>query len=177
MVLPGTVSCILPEHLDYIDIIETPVIESDNYTQDVQKINRINISVLTEWLEKHIKFAKKLYKDQYKSIVILERPMVNPQRFKNSLIAIRAFEATLIILEKLNLQYIIIDSKKWQHHFFGKDTTQIDLKKSSLKLSLDILEKNKESEYYVFEDLKKMLIKHGDGDAFLISYYIKEKLK
>jgi hypothetical protein len=90
MVLPGTVSCILPEHLDYIDIIETPVIESDNYTQDVQKINRINISVLTEWLEKHIKFAKKLYKNQFKSIVILERPMVNPQRFKQSRLCIKS---------------------------------------------------------------------------------------
>jgi hypothetical protein len=173
----GTVACILPEYSDYIDILETPVIESENYTQDVQKINRINIKELSEWIKKHLNFAKKIYKDKIKSIVILERPMVNPQRFKNSLIAIRAFEATLITLESLELNYIIIDSKKWQHHFFGKDTTQIDLKRASLKLSLDILEQNKESKYYVFEDLKKLLEKHGDGDAFLIGYYIKEKTK
>ena len=171
----GTLSCIIPELNNYIDIIETPVIESDNYTQDVQKINRIDLITLIEWLKKHLKFAEELYKDKIKSIVILERPMVNPQRFKNSLIAIRAFEATLISLEKLNLQYIIIDSKKWQHHFFGKDTTQIDLKKASLNLSLDILKNYNKELIYDFDNLSNLLKKHGDGDAFLICSYIKEK--
>lgn len=171
----GTVSCIIPELKNYIDIIETPVIESDNYTQDIQKINRINISEMINWLKKHLNFAKELYKDKIKSIVILERPMVNPQRFKNSLIAIRAFEATLIVLESLNLQYIIIDSKKWQHHFFGKDTTQIDLKKASLNLSLEILKNHKKELIYDFNYLSELLKKHGDGDAFLICSYIKEK--
>jgi hypothetical protein len=101
--------------------------------------------------------------------------MVNPQRFKNSLIAIRAFEATIIAIESLKLQYIIIDSKKWQHHFFGKDTTQIDLKKASLNLSLDILTKHKKELIYDFDHLSDLLIKHGDGDAFLICSYISEK--
>jgi hypothetical protein len=44
------------------------------------------------------------------------------------------------VLDELQLDYIIIDSKKWQHHFFGKDTSQIDLKKSSMNLSLTILD-------------------------------------
>jgi hypothetical protein len=45
---------------------------------------------LKNWLEKHIKAAKKLYKDEIKIIVILERPMVNPQRFKQSRICIES---------------------------------------------------------------------------------------
>lgn len=80
----------------------------------------------------------------------------------------RAFEATLIVLELLKLNYIIIDSKKWQHHFFGKDTTQIDLKETSKKLSLNILERYKgkiSNEEY--EDLNKNIVKHGDRRQFV----------
>jgi hypothetical protein len=81
---------------------------------------------------------------------------------------LRAFEATLIVLELLELNYIIIDSKKWQHHFFGKDTTQIDLKETSKKLSLNILERYKgkisDEEY---EDLNKNIVKHGDRRQFV----------
>lgn len=80
----------------------------------------------------------------------------------------RAFEATLIVLELLELNYIIIDSKKWQHHFFGKDTTQIDLKETSKKLSLNILERYKgkiSNEEY--EDLNKNIVKHGDRRQFV----------
>jgi len=81
---------------------------------------------------------------------------------------LRAFEATLIVLELLELNYIIIDSKKWQHHFFGKDTTQIDLKETSKKLSLNILERYKgkiSNEEY--EDLNKNIVKHGDRRQFV----------
>ena len=105
--------------------------------------------------------------------------MVNPQRFRESGYALRAFEATLIILEMLKLDYIIIDSKKWQHHFFGKDTTQIDLKKESLKLSLNILtdEYEKDNIYELdISNMKKLINSHGDGDSLLMCRYVKEKL-
>lgn len=42
------------------------------------------------WLKKHINYAKTIYKDEIKIIVILERPMVNPQRFKQSRICIES---------------------------------------------------------------------------------------
>lgn len=91
----------------------------------------------------------------------------------------RAFESTLIVIEKLGLNYIIIDSKKWQHHFFGKNTTQIDLKKSSEKLSLDIITeyKAKENVHELdYENLSQLIGKHGDGDSLLMCQYAKEKL-
>ena len=83
------------------------------------------------------------------------------------------------MLDELQLDYIIIDSKKWQHHFFGKDTSQIDLKRSSMNLSLTILDNieknNGENNVSEIQDLKKEVIKHGDGDSFLICKFIEEK--
>ena len=62
----------------------------------------------------------------------------------------------------LQLKYLIIDSKKWQHHFFGKDTSQIDLKKESEKLSLNIITNLLEgiSDDTHIADLSKIIIKH-----------------
>lgn len=76
------------------------------------------------------------------------------------------------------MNYIIIDSKKWQHHFFGKDTSQINLKESSKILSLNILEQKYKGKILddEYEDLTRKLIKHGDGDGLLICCYAEEKL-
>lgn len=178
MVALGSIACLIPEK-QYIDYLETPAFECNDYTQEIRKMNRIDIIELKEWFEKHLKFAKKIYKNKIKVIVILERPMVNPQRFRESGYALRAFEATLITLEMLKLDYIIIDSKKWQHHFFGKDTAQIDLKKESLKLSLNILtdEYEKDNIYELdISNMKKLINSHGDGDSLLMCRYAKEKL-
>jgi len=78
----------------------------------------------------------------------------------------------------LKLDYIITDSKKWQHYFFGTDTTQIDLKQASKKLSLEILTiYQKENEYDLnIKDLMDVVIKHGDGDSLLMCQFIKEKV-
>lgn len=173
----GTTACVCSDY-NYIDFQETPIIESYDYTQDVQKMNRVDFNVLKKWFEKHINFVSALYKTPIKIIVILERPMVNPQRFKQSGYALRAFEATLIVLEMLNLNYVIIDSKKWQHHFFGKDTTQVDLKKASKEKSFKILTEYEKDNIYDldFKRMKDVLEKHKDGDGLLICYYTKEKL-
>lgn len=173
----GSIACIIPEK-QYIDYLETPSFECNDYTQEVKKMRRIDIYVLKEWFEKHIKFAKKIYKNKIKVIVILERPMVNPQRFKESGYALRAFESTLITIEMLKLDYIIIDSKKWQHHFFGTNTTQIDLKKESKKLSLEILTKYEKDNIHELDisNMKKLIESHGDGDSLLMCRYTEEKL-
>lgn len=173
----GTIACVCADY-NYIDFIETPVKESYDYTKDVQKMNRVDTVQLLEWFKKHINFVQAFYKTAIKIIVILERPMVNPQRFKQSGYALRAFEATLIVLEMLKLNYIIIDSKKWQHYFFGKDTTQVDLKKASMKKSLEILTDYEKENIYGLDikGMKQTLEQHKDGDGFLICYYAKNKL-
>jgi hypothetical protein len=98
--------------------------------------------------------------------------MVNPQRFNSSKIALRAFESTLIVLELLNLDYIIIDSKKWQHYFFGKNTTLIDLKVASkdegVKFLNDLSVKKYKKEIEIINN-------HGDADSLLICKWAFEK--
>lgn len=86
----GSIACII-KNKQYYDYCETPIKECFDYTQDVQKMNRIDIVELKKWFEKHIKNAKQFYKNKIKIIVILERPMVNPQRFKQSRLCIKSF--------------------------------------------------------------------------------------
>lgn len=135
----GTIACVIPV-LNKIFFQKTPAKQYLDYTKEIQYISRINHIQLKEWFEKCIFFLKNVYKQDIKVIVILQRPMVNPQRFKQSKSALRAYEATLIVLQLIGLDYIVIDSKQWQHYFFGKNTSQIDLKFESMKKGIEILQ-------------------------------------
>lgn len=170
----GTVCSIIPQ-MKYLNFIQTPSIISVDYPKDIQYINRVDIDNLTKWMKKSIKKAEKFYKQPIKSIVIMQRPMVNPQRFKQSGNALRAFEATIIMLENLKIEYIIIDSKKWQHYFFGKNTLMLDLKAQSMKKGLQILNnyKIRAKDKKIMSDVIK---KHGDADGMLICQFAVEKM-
>lgn len=172
----GTICCIIPEY-NYVDFKLTPNKECLDYPKEIQYINRIDVNELKKWFEKNINNAKKFYKNEIKIIVILQRPMVNPQRFKQSGFALRAFEATLLVLQSLNLNYIIIDSKKWQHYFFGKNTSQIDLKLQSMNLGIKILQNIKTNiNQKEIQQMIEIIKKHGDADGLLISKFGTEKM-
>lgn len=161
----GTISCI--NKVDgTISFMKTPSRVELDYTQDIKYINRIDVVELKKWFETNISLMKD---DNRFIIVILERPMKNPTRFEQSISACRAFEATLIILEELNLKYIVIDSKQWQHYFFGKNTTNIDLKLESMRKGLDVLKKNFKKQY---NEISEIIKNHGDADSLLICQYI-----
>lgn len=85
----GSIACLAVNN-NYFDFKETPVIECYDYTREVQKMNRIDINLLKEWFNSHINFIKNNYNKNIKIIVVLERPMVNPQRFKQSRICIKS---------------------------------------------------------------------------------------
>lgn len=154
-----------------LDFVETFSKRTLNYQQQINYIDRIDHELLKDWIKKQVKNAKKVYNREIKVIIVLQRPMVNPQRFDSSLLAVRAFESTIIILQQLELNYIILDSKKWQHYFFGKETMLLNLKYESLKKGLLLL--NEEEDV---EDLKQIVKKHGDADALLITKFAIEKL-
>ena len=161
----GTISCI--NKVDgTISFMKTPSRVELDYTQDIKYINRIDVVELKKWFETNISLMKD---DNRFIIVILERPMKNPTRFEQSISACRAFEATLIVLEELNLKYIVIDSKQWQHYFFGKNTTNIDLKLESMRKGLDVLKKNFKKQY---NEISEIIKNHGDADSLLICQYI-----
>lgn len=156
----GTIGA-LSKDQSYYFYCETPIKTELDYTKEIQKINRIDFFKLKETVESIIYTRSNINKP----LVVLERPMVNTQRFKSSCIALRAYEATLIVLEQLKLNYITIDSKQWQHYLFGKNTTLLDLKKESCNLGITL--------YPLF---KKEMSVHGDADSILICKYIIEKV-
>lgn len=177
----GTISSIIiyPDKSNEIFFEKTPSYTSLDYQQSIQYIARIDWKKLKNWFETILNLAKENYykkykiKEELKVLIVLERPMINADRFKQSKNAARAFEATLIVLEMLGFEnnYMIIDSKKWQHYFFGKSTILMDLKEESKKMGIEFLKSFKN-----YDNLIKIIESHGDADSLLISKYALEKL-
>ncbi len=93
--------------------------------------------------------------------VVIERPMVNPTRFKATTSALRALESTLIIVETLEIPHEYVDSKQWQKELLPKGVKgTLELKKASLDIGCRL-----------FPKLKKEIQKHGDADGLLIAEY------
>jgi hypothetical protein len=89
--------------------------------------------------------------------------MVNPQRFKASTSALRALEATIIVLEELRLPFQYIDSKEWQKEMLPKGIKgSSELKKASLDIGNRLFPQ--------FKD-----VKHGDRDGLLMAEYCRRK--
>jgi hypothetical protein len=89
-------------------------------------------------------------------ICYIERPMVNPMRFRSTVSALRAMEATLIVLELLKIPYQWIDSKEWQKKLLPSGLKKEELKKAAVQIA-----KRK---------FPKLEIKK-DADGLLIAYY------
>ena len=85
--------------------VPTPTKSELSYTKAKQNITRIEGNLLYDLFES--------YKGENVSVLI-ERPMVNPMYFKSTLSAMRALEATLIVIERCGFSYSYIDSKEWQ---------------------------------------------------------------
>lgn len=131
-----------------------------NYTKEEQHINRID----TDWL---VRYIYNSLINQTDAIAVLERPMVNYKAKSNTVSsALRALEATAIVLESLKIPYSFMDSKQWQSHFFGASVSgRVDLKRASRDLGASL-----------FPALAKDIIAHKDADALLIAHYYKEVL-
>ena len=103
----------------------TPTFKEQSYTKSKKIISRINVVELEALLNTYavpVPTAK----------VIMERPMVNPGRFMATVSALRALEATLIVVERLKLPRQYIDSKQWQKELLPQGLKGSDeLKKAS----------------------------------------------
>lgn len=145
----GTIGVIYPDS-SYL-LFESPVVECLNYTKAKANITRINHNILKEFLaDLSVRYEH--------IIVILERPMVNPGRFKATISAIRALESTLIALESLDIPYLYIDSRKWQKDLLPSGLKGKELKKGSLEIGNRLFPKYKD-------------FKHSDRDGLLIAEY------
>lgn len=135
-------------------LIQTPVFTQQNYTKKKGNITRINIVELESLLEP--------YKED--SFILIERPLVNPGRFRATISAVRALEATLIIIEKLGIPFEYADSKKWQTALLGTGFKGPELKVASFNISNRL-----------FPHLKKVIAKQKDGDAILMAEYARRQ--
>ena len=132
--------------------VKAPIKKVRDYTKEEQHCNRI------DWQD----LAVNVPSD---SIAAIERPMVDPKRFVATKSALRALEATLIVLEMLDIPYEFIDSKEWQKEFLS----------SSLIGHKDMKIASKEVGIKLFPQHQSKIEKHGDSDSLLIALYYKQK--
>ena len=132
--------------------LETPTISQQNYTKKKANITRIDCEALFNLLLP--------FKDT-NCFLLLERPMVNPQRFLATTSALRALEATLITIERLVLPHAFLDSKEWQKVLLPQGIKGSDEQK---KASFDI-------GCRLFPQHSDMIKRHHDADGLLIAEY------
>lgn len=144
----GTTGTIGLRNDDLAEYYKTPIIFGQDYHKEKKNVSRIDVLPMNAILKK--------YKP---SLALLERPMVDKARWKASMTAVRAFEATLIIIEANKIPRMIIDSKEWQSVMLPKKTKGSDaLKKASHDVGIKL-----------FPHLADLIKKHGDADGILIA--------
>jgi len=147
----GSVGIISNEGVFYF---HAPVKRELNYTKTKRWINRIDVTQLEEILLEY----------DTNVIIGLERPMVNPGRFQATVSAVRALEATLIVIEKLGLSYRYLDSKEWQKVLLPSDLKGEELKEASLSIAKRL-----------FPQIELKGFK--DADGLLIAEYLRRTQK
>lgn len=147
-----------------------PVFRQLNYTKSVQWLHRIDAAALTAFLGD--------FRDG-RAVCVIERPMINPGRWKATVSAIRALEATQTVLEMLRIPYHFIDSKEWQHVMLPSGFWKIKPdKKGKGRLVADPKEL-KEASFHVGRRLFPQVdwTSFKDADGLLIAEYARRSHK
>lgn len=91
--------------------------------------------------------------------IFIERPFSG--KFINAVVpAHRFFEATIIVMEDLELGYEVVDSGKWQAAVLGDVHGSAELKKASKLRGVQL-----------YPSLADVITKHKDADGLLIARY------
>ena len=107
-----------------VSMVRMPIKAEQSYTKTRQSITRVDYQ----------EFYKIISEYENKTVLaIIERPMVNPLRFKASASALRCLEATLICLEQFKIPIMYCDSKEWQKVLLPH---LIPIKKKGKKLNI-----------------------------------------
>ncbi len=133
---------------NYVQYLKLPTKNELNYQKEEHHITRLDAPAF-EALLTGLQLPKT-------TLVILERSMVNPMRFRASISAVRCLEAELIVLEKLGFGIEYVDSKQWQRVLLPGIEGSDELKKASLALGKKL---------YPDVKLKK------DADSLLIAHW------
>lgn len=140
------------------DFVLTPAKKEQDYTKAKKNVTRIYseylIDILSGFCRKH---------PDERTIAVMERPMVNPGRFLASIVAARAFEAELVLIEMLGIPHMFCDSKEWQKGLLPsagrKGTDSATLKKESLDIGIRL-----------FPEFEELIRTQKDADGLLGAY-------
>jgi len=136
----------------YSEFLKMPTVSQQSYTKAKQNITRVDYNKLIPLLS------------GYENVkVLIERPMVNPGRFKSTASALRCLESVLIAVEICEYPYSYIDSKEWQKVLLPKGVKKEGLKKASLDIGCRL-----------FPQHKELIVKNKDADGLLIAEYMRQ---
>lgn len=151
----GTIGIIAEEKTQFF---KTFTKSEQSYTKKKGNITRIDFPKL-----KTILYNATFGYEKSEIIVGIERPMINPGRFAATVSASRSLEATLIIIESLELPFEYIDSKEWQKNLLPANVLgSAELKKASLQIGDRLFP-------------QFVGIKHEDRDGILIAEHYRRK--
>ena len=151
----GTIG-ILGEH--NMVFIETPIVKEQPYTKKKEIISRVDLNKLYEV------FAEAMNNEGCQPsdcMVVMERPMINPEMFKTSMSASRTLEAELCVVEMLSMPHMYIDSKQWQREILPQ----------GVKGSPELKKASKDIGKRLFPVHESLIDKHKDADGILIAYW------
>jgi len=148
---------VMDENGQNVEFIKTPIKKCLEYTKTKQNVSRIDHHTLLKFLHE--------INEAEDCIAIIERPMVNPGRFKATKSAIRCLEATLICLEIECIPYIFVDSKQWQKELLPKGCKKDELKFASMDIGIRF-----------FPQFKNLIEKQKDADGLLIAEWARKKI-
>ena len=104
-----------------------------------------------------IRLFKDIYDGPRQIHAYLERPYTG--KFVNAMLpGQRAFEATLVCLEMVGIEYTVVDSKEWQKAILGPIKGSAELKVASYQKGIEM--------YPQFADVIKT---HKDADGLLLA--------
>lgn len=139
--------------------METPVFKEQSYTKAKKNISRIASVKLREVLSSAVGDTS-----PSEVMVVMERPLVNPGRFIATMSALRALEATLVVVEGLGYPHMYVDSRDWQKKLLPKDAHGEELKSASHDIGIRL-----------FPHLEEPIRKHGDADGILMAEWARRE--
>lgn len=132
-----------------------PTFSEQDYTKTKKNITRVDVKALRKLMQAILHLEGD---DPDRVRVIIERPMVNPTRFKATGSALRCLEAVLIALESLDISKRFVDSREWQKVLLPAGAKGEELKKASYDIGARL-----------FPRMAKTFQKHGDADGLLMA--------
>ena len=137
-----------------------PIFSEQDYVKKKQNVTRINTRELHRSLCDVGEISAPGGKYDMNVRIILERPFVNPGMWRATLSAIRAWEATLIVLAEFLWPRIVVDSRGWQKEMLPQGCKGPELKVASVQIGCRL-----------FPDHSDWIKCQGDADSLLLAEF------